>query len=497
MMIASQTLTTYPLAPALGQPRWASRGLPVAIAALAAVLLVFVPWPANLMLVGLLAAFLLELTRPPLALGALLLSIPIQANGDVSLGPVILTVTNTIFYGVLAAWLLRVTLLRRPLRGGVVAALFATYVLVLLLSVVSVLSVADWAEEVNRWATALAVYVIAVDAIGDARSARPAVIGTALGALVACAIGLYQVVAHAGPASFSVGGLTRAYSTFGQPNPFAGYLELTIPLLVALVGGWLNRDLRPHLRRACGGWTMLLVSVAAALGLLCLLLTQSRGGWAGAAVGLGAIVWLTGSAVRWGAIAAGVVVVSVVLVTPAAGWVTSRLASSVGSFGGEVLVTPSNFAIQERLAHWGAGINMARDHPWLGVGAGNFTPNFREETPVWRFRISRGHAHNAYIQAAAQSGIVGLIVYLLFLGAVGLRLARALRAAGRSAARVLVIGAIGVTLAFAIHNIFDYLHVLTLGVQLSVVWALAETGTETAFAHHVPGAQPAKQRMEA
>ena len=30
-----------------------------------------------------------------------------------------------------------------------------------------------------------------------------------------------------------------------------------------------------------------------------------------------------------------------------------------------------------------------------------------------RFRIPRGHAHNAYLQAAAQAGIVGLAAYLL------------------------------------------------------------------------------------
>lgn len=457
------------------------------MAAGAVAALVFVPWPANLMLCGVLYAFLLALLAPAAAVGLIVASIPLQSVGAVQLGLISLTITKMLLFAALAAWALRVSALRRPLRGGVVAGLFAAYVGVLCVSIVAARSVPAWAEEVYRWAVALAAYLVASDAITDTRSARPAVIGTAVGALGACAVGLYQVAASAGPAAYRVGGLTRAYSTFGQPNPFAGYLEVTVPLLVALAAGWLSAVYRPQLRYLFGPGVMVLVASAAVVGLVTLALTQSRGGWVGAMVGLGAIVWLTGGAVRWVSVAVVVAAVTIVLAAPSAGWITARVESSITSLRGNVQVTPKNFAIQERLAHMRAGIAMARAHPWLGVGAGNFTANFRDFTPVWRFRVSRGHAHNAYIQAAAQSGLVGLVVYLALLGAVGVRLARALRAAGRTAARVLVIGAIGVSLAFAFHNLFDYLHVLSLGVQLSAVWALAGTTRPQPAA----GAQPA------
>jgi O-antigen ligase len=137
-----------------------------------------------------------------------------------------------------------------------------------------------------------------------------------------------------------------------------------------------------------------------------------------------------------------------------------------------VQVTPANFATQERLAHWRAGIAMAEAHPWLGVGAGNFSARYREYTRVWRFRISRGHAHSAYIQAAAQSGLAGLGAYLLLLAAVLWRLGAAYRAA-RPETRAMIAGALGVTGAVMVHNVFDYLHVLSLGLQLSAVWAVA------------------------
>ena len=130
--------------------------------------------------------------------------------------------------------------------------------------------------------------------------------------------------------------------------------------------------------------------------------------------------------------------------------------------------------MRERLAHLQAGVAMARAHPWLGVGAGNFSARYREFTPVWRFRIPRGgHAHNAYVHAAAQTGLVGLATYLGFVAMVGLGLVGALRRVGPSAVRPVVVGAIGVCLAIAAHNTVDYMHVLGLNLQVAVVLALA------------------------
>jgi hypothetical protein len=37
-----------------------------------------------------------------------------------------------------------------------------------------------------------------------------------------------------------------------------------------------------------------------------------------------------------------------------------------------------------------------------------------------------------------------------------------------------VVGAVGVTVAVMVHGLFDYLHVLSLGLQLSIVWAMVE-----------------------
>ncbi|HEY7416349.1 MAG TPA: O-antigen ligase family protein, partial [Ktedonobacteraceae bacterium] len=78
--------------------------------------------------------------------------------------------------------------------------------------------------------------------------------------------------------------------------------------------------------------------------------------------------------------------------------------------------TNDNFANSERLAHWIAGIHMFQDHPFLGVGIGNY-PSAYPQYAVGIFTASLGHAHNYYINIAAEAGIFGLLALLFFLTA--------------------------------------------------------------------------------
>ncbi len=447
--------------------------LPGILAVGTGVTLLVAPWPQNLFLILIATAFAFALLKPPIGLGLLVLSVPIQSVGEHQLGSLHLTITKAVLIGVITAWVLRTTTLRQGFRLGLVEGMFGLHVAVLALSIVNARDSAAWGSELYRWWSALVVYVIGSNTIRGVRSSLPVVVVTVVGVAASSLLGFYQVAAGLGPASFSVGGLVRAFSTFGQPNPFAGYLEVTVPLLAALGASWIGGPCRSRLRQLYGSRLLGLSAAVALIGLGALVLTQSRGGWIGMLCGLSVVVWMVGGAVRWSAVGAGALVAIMVVATPVGGRLASRLGESELRSGEGVQVTVANFAVQERLAHWRAGLKMAQRHPLLGVGAGNFSAVYREVTPVWRFRVSRGHAHNAYIHAAAQTGFTGLTTYLLLLGAVALRLRGALRAAGDGPGRPLVIGAIGVTVAVSMHNMFDYLHVLSLPVQLSVVWALA------------------------
>lgn len=425
--------------------------------------------PLPVLVLGVLGAItgVLALTIPEWAIAAIVLSVPLQRTLEAGDG---LTATKVIVWSAVAGWLIRQWLNGGPVTVDAIGLAWLGYVSVLAASILSARDLGAWAGEVYRWAVALIVFVMARMVFLAGRPVAPVLLAIAAGTLGVSLLGAWQVVTHAGPPSFTAGGMTRAFGTFGEPNPLAGYLEMTLPLLLAVIVCRLA--LRDGLNRAAGTLTGLAL-LTWLVGSTVLALTQSRGGLAGLAVGTATVLWLSGGQARRLGTVAVVALAVVTLALPVGGRLMNRFGSATLSTGKETQVTVANFASLERAAHWRAAIAMAERNPVLGVGAGNFNARYREMTTVWRFRIPRGHAHNAYLQALAQAGALGLLAYLVLLGAVVRMIWRQLSQAEPGIDRALIIGAAGVTAAVAVHNLVEYLHVLSLGLQLAVVWALA------------------------
>lgn len=83
-------------------------------------------------------------------------------------------------------------------------------------------------------------------------------------------------------------------------------------------------------------------------------------------------------------------------------------------------ISDPNFASnKERVYIWKAAIEMFREHPIAGVGKGNWAkeaknnyfPRFKSEWPVFG---AFAHAHNVYLTLLAETGIIGLLLFLSF-----------------------------------------------------------------------------------
>ena len=75
---------------------------------------------------------------------------------------------------------------------------------------------------------------------------------------------------------------------------------------------------------------------------------------------------------------------------------------------------------KERIYVWKTAVRMASDHPFVGVGAGNwgekaaehYFPLIEKETD---YKLTgHSHAHNTYLTWLSESGIPGLLLFLLF-----------------------------------------------------------------------------------
>jgi len=404
--------------------------------------------------------------RPDITLGLLAMSVPVQTAYVVDISGFPVTITKLIIVCLLIGWLPRAVQARIPLDR--VTWGYAGIMVALAGSVVAVQDEARWASIVYQWAVALFVYVVARTEVRTVRNAQVVVGAMALAVLGISGVAFRQVLAADGPPSFFVNGVLRAYATFGEPNPLAAYLELSLPLLLAVIG--LNAVSR-HRAPLSQGMSPLLVAAAIA-GTVTLLLTQSRGGWLGFLSACLIIVWAMPSRWRVGILGLGLCAVLAFLLTPFGAGSWERVTAAFSTFGEREEVTPANWANAERRAHWGAAIRMFLDLPLTGIGAGEFTPEYRQYTPEWRFRVSQGHAHNGYLHLAAESGLPGLLAFVAWCALVSTALAARILRPRTGPEFGMAVGAIATFVAFMVHSMVDYLNVLSLGIQVALVIAL-------------------------
>ena len=344
-------------------------------------------------------------------------------------------------------------------------------------------------KETLKWLELALALLIVVDLVKDARAARW-VIGAMFAAGSAEAVyGAVQFLTGSGPSFFELQGALRAFGHFDQPNPFAGYLTIILPLAVCMA---LTRANPAPFRLFSLGAVGLL---AAGIGL-----SQSRGAWLGGATAALCLLLAWSQFTRRLLVpcaAGGILVLGLAFSGLLPASILDRLTQAVEYFGvfdvRTVEVTSDNWAIVERMAHWQAGWYMFVDHPWLGVGAGNYSAAYPDYF-VASWREALGHAHNYYLNILAELGVTGGAVLLLFVGTAFSRLASALvrseplgpSGSARATAmrpssefwRAVLAGAFGGLVVFCVHNLFDSLFVHSVNVQIGVLLGLGLVAAE-------------------
>lgn len=375
---------------------------------------------------------------------------------------------------------------RRSLRLALppFMSLLAVYVLVLILASLDALDMAEAAAEITKWVE-FGLVVALVAFMLPPKRVPWLVAGLLLGAALQAGLGLYQFAFGIGPEWFALpGGYVRASGLFRQPNPYAGFLGLTLPVAVSLMFWSWTRVLGDS-RTRLGAWVVAAgLSGAAALIAAGILVSWSRGAWVGVALSLVVVIALRSRVAALAA--ASIALVAAVVVGPGARWLPASMAArfqELPTFLGlaDVLrqpVTDENFAIVERVAHWAAALRMWESSPWLGVGPGSYAaayPFFR--LPLWEQAL--GHAHNIYLNVLAESGVIGLLAFAAFWLSVVIWLARVLRtpaAAETPWAHSLALGVLGMLVYLAAHSFFDNLFVQGIYLQ-AALWLAAVAAT--------------------
>jgi putative inorganic carbon (hco3(-)) transporter len=250
------------------------------------------------------------------------------------------------------------------------------------------------ARELVNLGLLAALLVLATDAFAG----RPDRVRRALGTLVvaAAACGALAVLEMTGilPGRFPRYGtaFNRAALGFGQPNGLGLFFALALPLAAYRWTVARDRTARALAAAACA-------LIAAGL-----LATFSRGAWLSVLGGTAALL-LTRD-VRFALrIWAGALIAAVVTDVVTGGALRDTFARTI-----------DDWVIEQRAALVLAGILMFLAHPLLGVGPGGFAVNLdrvgAQLPQLWDYLPT---PHNAYVQMAAETGIVGLLAFAVVL----------------------------------------------------------------------------------
>lgn len=204
-------------------------------------------------------------------------------------------------------------------------------------------------------------------------------------ALMTSVIAAYSIWARFSGATLVEGTRSAFVGLLADPNDLALTLLMAVPFLMEASLGHGKRTSRLV-------WTLLLL-----LNIAGIVFTQSRGGFLG--LGAAAFVVLR-SRVRSTVVVGGFLVVALIGLMLLSG--VAQRQTVVAHNGG------IDASAQGRLDAWYAGARMVQANPITGVGLFQVTANYPYYAvdPIdWRPKTS----HNAFVQAAAETGLLGFV----------------------------------------------------------------------------------------
>ncbi len=313
--------------------------------------------------------------------------------------------------------------------------------------------------EFLRLSSYAAAYLLTTQFLSDHDRLRKTVgLLTAFAAVLA----FFSLIQHLVPNGkiYWIRELTQGGTPFGpyvNRNHFAGLMGMLFPIVMVSfllsrpstreetfrkkVSDLLDRSLRNvHLLQGFG----------AVLVALSIFLSLSRGGILGFCVSLAVLGYLLSKRIRTrkGGLLLAATIVVILYAVGWFGWtpVFERF-RSIRTVQGEIS--------ELRLDLWKDSLNMVRDFPLTGTGAGSFMHTY----PAYRTIRGQGiadHAHNDYLELLTDGGIIGIALFAWFIAAVLARSYQAFLKRKDPFARHLFAGAFAGIAAFLLHGLTDF-----------------------------------------
>ena len=220
----------------------------------------------------------------------------------------------------------------------------------------------------------------------------------------------------------------RIVSLFENPNVYGEYLIVIIMINLGVV------------IKSKRYISKLFYFVTLALNVLCVFLTYSRGCWIGVAVAL--MVFLFIRYRKWFIIAIGIGIISLFFLPES---IMNRILS-IGNL--------SDSSTSYRMYIWEGTVHMLKDFWATGVGVG--TDAFNHIYPIYSYgAISAPHPHNLYLLILAETGIVGLVVFIALICVLLKKLFKVANCSQNTTLRTFSAILLSAIIGFLIQGVFD------------------------------------------
>ncbi len=248
--------------------------------------------------------------------------------------------------------------------------------------------------------------------------------------------GIYQYVTHAEMPSYWVDRLesgitTRVFSIIGSPNILGSLMVLLIPVSISFV--FSERKIFKKI---------IFIGITLAMSAT-LIFTSSRSAWIGFVVAMGVYFWLKDKRL----------ILLLALLVVAAYFAVPTIAHRVN-----YLLSPQymvSSAAGGRIARWSIGIAALKQHPWFGLGLGQFGGAVAQN-----FKIPGAFYVDSYfLKIAVEMGLVGFASFcILIYNALAWGIRAVKRTADRqslSMAQGVFAGMVGVVVPNFVENVFE------------------------------------------
>ena len=270
----------------------------------------------------------------------------------------------------------------------------------------------------------------------------------------------------------------RGSGTFVCPNHLAGFLEMSLGLIVARAA-MVRKESGTVERTILFKVLFVYVAIMVSLGIVT---SMSRAGWLSATIGMATILFVGGWHGRqiWARL---LVILSVFVCAAAVFWtlepIRNYFLKSIVTGGGNQPLSLGDPTLGGRTMMWSGTIDMIRENPLFGTGMGTWQWNY-QKVKDYRILSFPNYTHNDYLNLASDYGLIGVTLMCGVFVAFFRHAYKVVSDAQSSEDKAFAVGAISAVIAILVHSWFDFnLHIFGNSALLAVLMGIT-TGIPTA-----------------